>query len=38
MFRLLKYLPIIIPVVKKIARDPRVKSAIAKARTPKKRP
>jgi hypothetical protein len=38
MFRLLKYLPVIIPIVTKFAKDPRVKAAIAKARTPKPRP
>jgi hypothetical protein len=35
MLRLLKYLPVVIPLVVKFAKDPRVKAAVAKARTPK---
>ena len=33
MFRLLKYLPIIIPVVSKFLKSPQGKAAVAKART-----
>jgi hypothetical protein len=36
MLRLIKYLPVIIPLVTKFAKDPRVKAAIAKARAPKR--
>jgi hypothetical protein len=38
MFRLLKYLPVIIPMVVKLSKNPRVKEAIAKARGPRRQP
>ena len=38
MFRLLKYLPIIIPMVVKLSKNPKVKSVIAKARAPRQQP
>jgi hypothetical protein len=38
MFRLLKFLPVVLPIIIKIAKDPRVKSAISKARGPKQQP
>lgn len=33
MFRLLKYAPLVLPLIQKSLRNPRVKNAITKART-----